>query len=1117
MGSSSKGATTSTSAPPPEVMAQYENVIAQANQVAQTPYTPYGGQLVQGFNPTQQTAFQTVDNAQGIAQPYFNAAANYATLGAAPITAAQIANYYNPYQQAVVGATLGNIQLLNAQQQAQLEGSTEGSGGLFNDRLGVAQAQLAGQQAAQEAPTIANIEQQGYTQALGAAQAQQGVYGQAAYTLGNLGTSNLQAILSGAQAQLGTGGLQQELGQTELSTLYNQWQQAQAYPFQDVSWLSSISTGLGSNMGGTSTTTPPLANQIAPWAGLGLAGLSLLKRGGGIDRPRLHYDFGGPVPATPWGNVASPYIPGGLQITHGSGPPKPPGTSTSTSPLDKVAQDAIKLAGAWNAKQNAAPTIGDSASADIAIGGQAAGVPGLDLGSAFERGGGIDRRNGYDAGGAPEVPSSRFDESGFDRGGDPPVYPGFGPAASLPTPAAVAPAPTGINAPVSPENAPWGGLTVPALSDTTAFRQPSWMAPGGEGSVTSGLGLGDVSGFTPSRRWPASADAAIGAAPADKTPTYPGLAGTVAKQWREAGASENAIRGVLYNVEAESSFNPNERHFDQPRFRGTEAENSHGLYQHGGSQWWGLDRYARGQNADWHDPNVQTAYEIENLQKTNPDVWRRMNEAGSWQEAAKIYARWLAPKQQYLEQRFSDIDKAKDPLSGRDIPSSARVIDTRTGRNLGDARVVDSSGETLPPTEASRHLFSPEVRSALLKAGFALMANRSPFLAQAIGDAGLVGVASFQEAKRYEGAQAMQERKMALSEKQVDLGVRRLDQAMRAADERLNLATKREANTELWRQAQMDRMTRAAEAGKIPPGYRMAPNGKDMEFIPGGPADPKVLSSTAIAKKPAVAGMSPELQEVNARQIVAGNLSPLVGLPRTPEGLQIRNALRQQAVGILMNERGMSVEQAANALNEAEQGWKSRQIGLNAEARTASTREANLNLILKATAGAVPAALEASEKVGRTRIVPLNRLIQKGEIMASDPDLVAFGMANLQLAEHWARAMNPTGVMRETDRDMALHFLDTGLSRGTYRTAVLQLQKQITRERDAIRGLPANTPVDVNAPTPAPGAGVKPEDVGGAKERPKLSTKDEQALTWANSHPDDPRAAQIKEHLGVSP
>jgi hypothetical protein len=76
-----------------------------------------------------------------------------------------------------------------------------------------------------------------------------------------------------------------------------------------------------------------------------------------------------------------------------------------------------------------------------------------------------------------------------------------------------------------------------------------------------------------------------------------------------------------------------------------------------------------------------------------------------------------------------------------------------------------------------------------------------------------------------------------------------------------------------------------------------------------------------------------------------------------------------------------------------------------------------------------------------------------------------FGMANLQLAEGWARAMNPTGVMRESDRDKALSFLSTATSKETYKALVMQLQTQIQRERAAIESGKTTT---ISAPGETP-------------------------------------------------
>src|ERR1700724_2312573 len=125
---------TTSSSPPGPVMNDYYSAISRAQQVASTPYQQYQGNLVQGFSPDQLAAFNSVNNAQGSFQGDIGQAQQYATLGASPIQASAIQNYSNPYQQQVVNATLGQIQNMDQQQQAQLVGNNLGNGGLFNDR-----------------------------------------------------------------------------------------------------------------------------------------------------------------------------------------------------------------------------------------------------------------------------------------------------------------------------------------------------------------------------------------------------------------------------------------------------------------------------------------------------------------------------------------------------------------------------------------------------------------------------------------------------------------------------------------------------------------------------------------------------------------------------------------------------------------------------------------------------------------------------------------------------------------------------------------------------------------------------------------------------------------------
>lgn len=305
---------------------------------------------------------------------------------------------------------------------------------------------------------------------------------------------------------------------------------------------------------------------------------------------------------------------------------------------------------------------------------------------------------------------------------------------------------------------------------------------------------------------------------------------------------------------------------------------------------------------------------------------------------------------------------------------------------------------------------------------------------------------------------------------------------------------------------------KARAAATIPPdNFTRQPDGT-LAPMPGGPADPlykgrviaeeervkgdqpKVLgpgstiiipnkaSEGPIFKNSLSGGLSDDALNVKASQWNNGDYEGATkNVGRGAQGGATLEAIANKAASLLV-EKGMSPEEAAAQTSRNMQAFKASSLGQGAEARTAGVREANLNLILRAADAAIPAALEASAKVSRTGFVPLNKVIQGGEVMTSNPDLKRFGMANLQLAEHWARAMNPTGVMRESDRDKALQFLGTADSEPTYRAAVDQLRTQILRERDAVKGASVTPPspsFSGGAPaSPQPGAYVWTPNTG---------------------------------------
>lgn len=303
-GKTNSSTTTST----PAAAGAAASVISRANKLSKKPYVPYDGSLLANINPDQQSAFDTVNDAQGIANPYIASAEAYTREGAQPVSADDLSNYQNPYQQQVTDATLKNFGELNAQQLAQVKGNAIGQGALGGNRMGVAQGETVRQQDLAEAPVLAGINSQGFNTALSASQQDKARQGQAAFTMGGLGQEALGTELQGAQAQLGTGAIEQNQAQQGLNIPYQQFLQQQAFPYQQLGFASGVTGQLGALEGGTSTTTSPGPSPFSQIAGLGIAGLGVAgkmgwtpfaKDGGAIKG----YAAGG----APYGGTGMPY------------------------------------------------------------------------------------------------------------------------------------------------------------------------------------------------------------------------------------------------------------------------------------------------------------------------------------------------------------------------------------------------------------------------------------------------------------------------------------------------------------------------------------------------------------------------------------------------------------------------------------------------------------------------------------------------------------------------------------------------------------------------------------------------------------------------------------------
>jgi hypothetical protein len=214
--------------------------------------------------------------------------------------------------------------------------------------------------------------------------------------------------------------------------------------------------------------------------------------------------------------------------------------------------------------------------------------------------------------------------------------------------------------PRPPGQAP--GTTAPTRVTTQPVDASGQPSGGLEAGTRRPLG-GGAAAVAPSRQ-------PDGTMPTGRTAVTPIVTDTL----RASGARNNAIQGILFNVGAESDFNPsNVAIADQanhPEFRGTEANNAHGLYQEGGDEW---NNYARWLNGrDWRDPQLQTQFLAANLKQNYPQLWQAMNNARTPEDAAKLFARdYLRPSPENLMARYNRINKGG--VQRYSVPEASRA------------------------------------------------------------------------------------------------------------------------------------------------------------------------------------------------------------------------------------------------------------------------------------------------------------------------------------------------------------------------------------------------------------------------------------------------------------
>jgi hypothetical protein len=983
-GGGSKGQSQSTTTQTPNALPEYGYLLGRANQVGSQPYVPYGGQLVADLTPMQQQGMQQLGQVFGSGQPFINQAQQYQQNAANPITSAQIQNYADPYQQMVTDATMRQLENVQQANNAAQMGGTYNSGGLFNDRAGVMAGQQANQQAIANAQTLGQLNTANYAQALQAAQADRTAQQNAVYGMGALGSEQQQLLSQGAQATLMGGGLGQQQQQNILNSLYGQWQQQQAFPYQQLSWLAGLGTGIGSQMGGTSNTvqTPAQPNPFNMYGGLGLAGLGLYAN---MNQPPSAPTTGATAPVASGGRIkgfqagGSPYgdegdpmlsqssVGGqGLNLPYGSGVPQLATGRPAGSPFAKasgyIPQAPQMPSQAWGIKVPGAGGAGQQQQGQKTM---------ADWEKAFEGAGkGIEKMFGKGAG-----PKKAAGDETTTKPGDGSTTP---PSDGAPTEDAGTPDPyagTGPEGPYAGEDPGAGGYGADAIQTADADTGAGFDSSLGQ---TASLGTdAELGGDT---------TALAGGLGADTT----AMAGDVLGSDVAAGAATDAAGMSMADLLPLLAF---------------------------AKQGGGIKGFALGSGVSEDDqpggnfdiPGNQPSIEV-------PNMGLR---AGRPVDVAAADGAVPAP----------DATTPAPPVPPEEIPTprpkpeAVPIVPGRPrtetppfrepGRNAGPPLRPGAGTLGDPDLNIDTSYHAPQrsnaLGNALLTAGASMMGSRSPWFGPAVGYA--LGAAL----PAYHGTQ-QEEKQEALSDQAHRENVKRLAQARDMTERKF---------MELQRQ---HRWQEQHPAGSF--GYEQYTDPKTgrtmMRYVPGGPQDPAQREQLETAKANAKANGQLQAQAAQIASMggpkAVDDLAEMYrvmgkgAFTNIGRGPAIDN-LKQQAIA-----RAYAMDDEAHITREERarlwQKYASEGVGLNAMQRNISTAEGKMGMAAFEAKGQIDLARGSIDRVTRTGIKPLNQIIMAANDAGLNPDEAEL-RARIQSVINTYSAVMSRGASVTTDSSRA--------------------------------------------------------------------------------------------------
>ncbi len=208
-------------------------------------------------------------------------------------------------------------------------------------------------------------------------------------------------------------------------------------------------------------------------------------------------------------------------------------------------------------------------------------------------------------------------------------------------------------------------------------------------------------------------------------------------------------------------------------------------------------------------------------------------------------------------------------------------------------------------------------------------------------------------------------------------------------------------------------------------------------YGPDGKTPQYVSAKDAIGKKPysaSIAGQgefTPETLRMVAEQYLAGDRQAVQGYARNASAkMALANEITKVAA-----EKGMNGKDTAAIMADY--------AGMMAGSRVLGARTANIQLAAGEAAQMIPLAVEASKNVARSGFLPFGKVQVMFDDQTNVPELRQFAAANLALINTYARAISPTGVPTQADKEHARKILSIAQDQTSYEATVNQMKKEM--------------------------------------------------------------------------